>query len=226
MFDFPTWSATADHSAQELARAAGVNITARWDAARATWACEDRWIAAVRTAGMKFVGIKFWDGRDMAWPVLGADSASEHGARIASFLIDRTINFQRFAGLRDEVREIVAERVPGVKFIERQPDAVAWRLGDRVATMAFITQQLPIGDFPAVQFTARTERTEALNFPAEIIATAISEVLTNECAHTNGEQVGDDVNSWPGGYSYDIRCADCGAFLYREQAAELDDDAP
>lgn len=40
------------------------------------------------------------------------------------------------------------------------------------------------------------------------------------CKHENGEQVGDDLHTWPGGYSVDIRCVDCGAVLYREQHAE------
>ncbi len=43
-----------------------------------------------------------------------------------------------------------------------------------------------------------------------------------ECPHKT-EQVGDDVNAWPGGYTVDIRCADCGAFLDRQQ---YDEEAP
>jgi hypothetical protein len=178
--DFTTWAAAANDAVQNTARAAGVDIVAEWDAVRARWTCDDRWIAAVPSAGMKFVGIKFSDGRDMAWPVLGGDSASENGTRIASLLIDRMVDFKRFAALRDEVREIVGELVPGVEYIERQEDAVAWRFRDRVATMALITQQTPIGEIGVVHFAGRTQHTEALNFPAENIAAVLSETLTRD----------------------------------------------
>jgi hypothetical protein len=37
-----------------------------------------------------------------------------------------------------------------------------------------------------------------------------------DCKHDGDEQVGNDVYAWPGGYTVDIRCADCDALIYRE----------
>jgi hypothetical protein len=104
-----------------------------------------------------------------------------------------------------------------------------WTHGARVATLSLVYDLDDPNAIVRVAGDAGPVSVEDFTLdasPLSIVA-AIESLLVGTgpaCPHTGGEQVGDDINSWPGGYSVDIRCADCGAFWHREQFDDEDED--